>query len=319
MDGSGNVFVADSNNAADINNVRVRDFQRGRLSTSCMITLGSGFSGPSGVAVDASGNVFVADTLNNAVKEILAAGATPRSTRWAAASTIPMACRGRERERLRRRFASNNRVVKLDFADSPSLSFGSINVGANSAEQTVTLQNIGNVPLTLPFPTAGSNPSVSQYFALDSSASTACPIVTHIGSGKLGLRRFVHSLHRLRSNRLGQYQRVGGADGQCAERGIAELHYTDDCVAGHWHRPAIADDQLSESGNPDLRCSTNVDRNCVFWASDYLHGDLGACNRDGGTLTFTGIGSVTIQANQPGNAAYLAAAPVSVTFVGDQG
>ena len=37
-------------------------------------TLGSGFSGPDGVAVDGSGNVFVADTGNNAVKEILAAG-----------------------------------------------------------------------------------------------------------------------------------------------------------------------------------------------------------------------------------------------------
>ena len=37
-------------------------------------TLGSNFSNPSGVAVDANGNVFVADTNNNAVKEILAAG-----------------------------------------------------------------------------------------------------------------------------------------------------------------------------------------------------------------------------------------------------
>src|SRR6266550_2286699 len=39
-----------------------------------MSTLGSGFSNPSGVAVDGSGNVFVADTYNNAVKKILAAG-----------------------------------------------------------------------------------------------------------------------------------------------------------------------------------------------------------------------------------------------------
>jgi DNA-binding beta-propeller fold protein YncE len=38
------------------------------------LTLGSGFSGPSGVAVDNAGNVFVADTDNNAVKEIMAAG-----------------------------------------------------------------------------------------------------------------------------------------------------------------------------------------------------------------------------------------------------
>jgi sugar lactone lactonase YvrE len=37
-------------------------------------TLGSGFSSPSGVAVDGSGNVFVADAGHNAVKEIVAAG-----------------------------------------------------------------------------------------------------------------------------------------------------------------------------------------------------------------------------------------------------
>src|SRR5262249_47628256 len=37
-------------------------------------TLGSGFSGPAGVAVDAAGDVFVADTLNNAVKEVLPNG-----------------------------------------------------------------------------------------------------------------------------------------------------------------------------------------------------------------------------------------------------
>ena len=37
-------------------------------------TLGSGFAGPSGVAVDAADDVFVADTNNNAVKEILALG-----------------------------------------------------------------------------------------------------------------------------------------------------------------------------------------------------------------------------------------------------
>jgi len=41
---------------------------------SAIRTLGSGFSEPLGVAVDASGNVFVADGNNNAVKEILAAG-----------------------------------------------------------------------------------------------------------------------------------------------------------------------------------------------------------------------------------------------------
>lgn len=40
-----------------------------------VVTLGSGFTAPSGVAVDSSGNVFVADQNDNAVKEILAGDA----------------------------------------------------------------------------------------------------------------------------------------------------------------------------------------------------------------------------------------------------
>src|SRR4051794_34053139 len=38
--------------------------------SGAVTNLGSGFSAPQGVAVDAKGNIFVADTSNNAVKEI---------------------------------------------------------------------------------------------------------------------------------------------------------------------------------------------------------------------------------------------------------
>jgi hypothetical protein len=37
-------------------------------------TIGSGFSGPAGIAVDANDNVYVGDVGNSAVKEIVAAG-----------------------------------------------------------------------------------------------------------------------------------------------------------------------------------------------------------------------------------------------------
>ncbi len=45
-----------------------------------IVTLGSGFHDPAGVAVDGRGNVFVADADNNAVKEILAPGYTTINT-----------------------------------------------------------------------------------------------------------------------------------------------------------------------------------------------------------------------------------------------
>jgi hypothetical protein len=108
VDGSGNVFVADTGNKAikeitaasgfmTINtvaagftspvgvavdskgNVFVADQGAGEVDeiaagSSAIVPIGSGFTGPSGVAVDGSGNVFVADQQGNAVFEVLAAG-----------------------------------------------------------------------------------------------------------------------------------------------------------------------------------------------------------------------------------------------------
>jgi len=65
--GSGNVFVADFGN----NEVKEIVASGGVVtSASAVHIVGSGFSNPSGVAVDGSGNVFVADMGNNEVKEI---------------------------------------------------------------------------------------------------------------------------------------------------------------------------------------------------------------------------------------------------------
>ena len=60
----GDVIVADTGNNA------VKEIPNSSGSYGAPIALGSGFSSPYGVAVDAAGNVFVADYNNNAVKEI---------------------------------------------------------------------------------------------------------------------------------------------------------------------------------------------------------------------------------------------------------
>jgi sugar lactone lactonase YvrE len=64
VDGSGNLYVADSANSA------VKEMPAGCASSSCVTTLGGGFNSPQSVAVDGSGNVYVADFGNNAVKEM---------------------------------------------------------------------------------------------------------------------------------------------------------------------------------------------------------------------------------------------------------
>ena len=63
VDGSGNLYVADSGNNA------VKKLSSTCTSSACVTTLGGGFNDPYGVAVDANGNVYVADYGNNAVKE----------------------------------------------------------------------------------------------------------------------------------------------------------------------------------------------------------------------------------------------------------
>jgi DNA-binding beta-propeller fold protein YncE len=79
LDGSGDVFVADTGNNAVDEIVAVG----GKVSSGSTVnTVSSVFNDPYGVAVDGSGDVFVADTFNNAVREIVAVGGqvSPSST-----------------------------------------------------------------------------------------------------------------------------------------------------------------------------------------------------------------------------------------------
>ncbi len=48
----------------------VNEMPAGCASSSCVTTLGSGFSSPAGVALDGSGNVYIADQGNSAVKQL---------------------------------------------------------------------------------------------------------------------------------------------------------------------------------------------------------------------------------------------------------
>ncbi len=61
VDGSGNVYIADTSNGA------VKEWNAATQTVSTLVS--SGLLNPSGVAVDGSGNVYIADTSNGAVKE----------------------------------------------------------------------------------------------------------------------------------------------------------------------------------------------------------------------------------------------------------
>jgi sugar lactone lactonase YvrE len=61
VDGSGNVYIADTKNSA------IKEWSASTQQVTTLVS--SGLSGPWGVAVDGSGNVYIADTGNNAIKE----------------------------------------------------------------------------------------------------------------------------------------------------------------------------------------------------------------------------------------------------------
>ncbi len=76
VDGAGNLFIAeyDGHSVKEIF-AGTGGAAAGTVNTSStVIPLGSGFSAPADVTVDANGNVFVADSANSAVKEIVAGG-----------------------------------------------------------------------------------------------------------------------------------------------------------------------------------------------------------------------------------------------------
>jgi len=75
VDSSGNVYVADRGDNMGIAAAVYQIVVTGGCTTNCTVNqLGSGFSAPSGVAVDSSGNVYVADSGNNAVYQIAVTG-----------------------------------------------------------------------------------------------------------------------------------------------------------------------------------------------------------------------------------------------------
>jgi streptogramin lyase len=173
LDGSGNVYVADTGNNA------VKEMPPGCASSSCVTTLGGGFNLPQGVAVDDSGNVYVTDPGNDAVREMPPGCASSSCvTTLGGGFSEPYGVAVDGRGNVYVGDSGNNAVSELDRADPPSLAFAATPYGYESSDspQSVTLENIGNAPLTFPAPTSGNNPSISASFTLDNA--TTCPQVS---------------------------------------------------------------------------------------------------------------------------------------------
>lgn len=171
VDSSGNVYIADT-----WHNRALKETLSGTTYTETVI--GSGLSGPGAIAVDGNGNVFIADPYNKRiVKETPSSSGYTQSTIAFSGLDLPLGVAVNGGGNVFAGDFGGNQVLGMDLTDPPSLSFATASLGTESSTQTVTLENIGNTPLTLPVPNAGFNPSVAANFVLNTGATGDCPQV----------------------------------------------------------------------------------------------------------------------------------------------
>jgi len=175
VDGNGNLYIADSVN----NQVYEETLSAGSYTQSTIPS--SGLNSPGGVAVDGNGNLFIADTANNRVlEEKLSAGSYIQSIVSTSTLNSPLGVALDGSGNVYVVDGGNVRVLKEDLFDAPSLTFATTPVGTASPDspQTVAIENIGNAALTLPVPSTGNNPNIAAGFTLNSSAPSACPLIS---------------------------------------------------------------------------------------------------------------------------------------------
>ncbi len=176
VDGSGNVYIA------DVFNNRVLKETLSAAGYTESTVQSSSLNNPNGVAVDGNGNIYVSDTGHDRVlKESPSTSGYVEST-IASGLSLPADVALDGGGNVYISDTSSRLILKVDFADPPSLTFAGTTVGSLSADspQTVTVENIGNAAMTFPIPSTGNNPSITANFTLDSGGDSACPLV---GSG----------------------------------------------------------------------------------------------------------------------------------------
>jgi sugar lactone lactonase YvrE len=162
VDSAGNLYIVDRDNWLVWEHTPAGNWS----------TVGSGYNRPQGVAVDQAGNVFVADMGNNQVVKVTPAGV--QSTVGTGLS-LPSAVAVDGTGNIYITDLGDGRLIKINRSTPPSLSFASTAVGKTSSDspKEVTVENIGNAPLTFPVPSTGKNASLSTGFTL--GTATTCP------------------------------------------------------------------------------------------------------------------------------------------------
>jgi sugar lactone lactonase YvrE len=191
VDSSGNIFVTDARQGA------VYQETLGDDGAYAQSVIASGLNAPAGIAVDGGGHIYVtASGGGEAYEYSLQADGTYLQSVEFAVPPMPwgIAVDGQKNLYITQNLG-DGALTKIDIADPPGLNFAATRVGSTSAEQTMTVTNIGNTSLYILPLHSGSNPSLSSGFEL--SSETTCPQIRSPGNSGVILWANVSCIYAL--------------------------------------------------------------------------------------------------------------------------
>jgi streptogramin lyase len=319
VDGNGNVYVADPYN----NRILKESLSLGTYRES---VVPSSASGPFGIAVDGRGNVYVSNFYgwssgsSNALKETYSNGTYAESVIQTSQLYGPYAVAVDGGGNVYIADTLNNRILKEDVVDPPTLNFALTVPGATSSDspQTVVVENVGNAPLTLPVLSGGTNPASPAGFSLNSSVASACPLVSAGASLPATLPAGVSCLLPISftpaaagvySNSLVLTDNALNAPAPAYATQSIQLNGTG---------TGSTQQTISFAGIPAQSVDSAVA--LVATASSGLPVSFtsltpGVCTISGLTATLNAVGICTVQGTQQGSSVYAAAPPVTQSFV----
>jgi len=318
VDGNGNVFIADFYNRR----VLKETLSVGSYTESTMPA--SSLSGPEAVAVDGSGNLYIADWgydgLNSQVlKEALSGSSYTESIVPTSSLSDPFGVAVDGSGNVYIADSGNNRVLKEDFADPPSLSFTATAPGATSSDspQTVTLENVGNAALNFPVPSTGNNPSITANFTLNSSGASSCPLVK-VGSSTVRTLAAGQSCllpvsftPATEGTLSGTLALTDNALNTIAPGYTEQSILLDGTGTGSTHQSIIFGAIPTQTLYSTLALTATADSGLPV---SFISATPAICTISGSTASLLAAGICTIQANQAGSSVYAAAPAVTQSF-----
>ncbi len=196
-------------------------------------------------------------------------------------------------------------------------------MGVATADQTVTVQNIGNATLTIEAPPTGNNPAITTGFDLDNSPVTACTVLTSpattaslaAGASCTLSAYFDPATFGPFTGTLTLTDNTLNAIGPTYAAQVIPLSGTGYDAQTITFTPPLSPVDYG-TGPYTLVATASPSGLPVSFSILSGPGTLSGLNND--TLTITGVGTIVIAANQAGNAQYAPAPQVTQSVVVDQ-